>query len=324
MNYAQSSKSATMAGFYGHGTSSRQNPYQSHTQLYTQTPPPSTDSLGYNQAAMNSLAQAFGATNLAGSASMPADKQSNGSFSAQTVNGSMVPMNPNAQFYYHQLPDGTVVMSGMNNMPANYYQYAGAYNMGMPTATNLTPHAYSGYAASASQPAWGPSQHVPLELPELAAPRRNSLSSNEGSPGPHTPFNHGLFPSSAYAYPPINNGLSPWTKPNPIQLAQQFPFEQLWRTRENTYELVDYYNITQENPAIPVAVPAKWTKDSGRGTFDKILDNEHGTTNVYIRGLHPDTTDKKLEGYGLRFGDILRCKAIIDLSTGGCKGFVSF
>ena len=330
MNYPQSSRPSTITGSYGHGSPYRQNQYQTHGQLYTQTPPPSTDNLGYSQAAMNNLTQAFGATNLASGVPMASGKQSNSSFAANTANGNMLAMHPNGQVYYHQLPDGTVVMSGMNNVPGNYYQYAGPYNMGLPHNSYLPQPAYNGYATSIAQgiantsrsATWGPSQHLPVEVPDLAAPRRNSLSSNEGSPGPHTPFNFGTFPSGTYAYPAVDNSLSPWTEPSPIQLAHNFPFEQIWRTREGGYEYVDYYSITRAKPAIPVAVPAKLTKDSGRGTFDKILDNEHGTTNVYIRGLHPDTTDEKLHGYGCRFGDIFRCKAIIDLNTGGCKGYV--
>ena len=325
-NYAQSSKPSTMTGSYGHGSHYSQNLYQPNTQLYTQTPPPSTDNLDYSQAAMHNLAQAFGATNLASGVSVPVGKQNNGSYGANATNGSIMSMQSPSQIYYHQLPDGTVVMSGMSGVPGSYYPYAGAYNMGISNVMQYPQHAYNGYAAStvnATNNSWAPSQNAPMELPDLAAPRRNSQSSNEGSPGPHTPFNYGMFPSSAYAYQTFSNGLSPWEKPTPIQLARNFPFEQLWRTRENIYELVDYFSITQANPAIPVAVPAKLTKDSGRGTFDKILDNEHGTTNVYIRGLHPNTTDGMLEAYGHRFGDIKRCKAIIDMSTGGCKGYVN-
>ncbi len=331
MNYSQSSRPSTITGSYGHGSPYRQNQYQTHSQLYTQTPPPSTDNLGYNQTAMNTLAQAFGATNLASNMPVASGKQNNGSFGANAANANVLAMHPNGQVYYHQLPDGTVVMSGMNNFSHNYQQYAGAYNLGASYGSYLPQAAYNGYAASMAQgfantsrsAAWGSSQNVPVEVPDLAAPRRNSPSSEEHSPGPHTPYNYGTFPSGTYAYPAVDNSLSPWTEPSPTQLALNFPFEHYWRNRDGSYDLVDYYTITRTQPAIPVAVPAKLTKDSGRGTFDKILDNEHGTTNVYIRGLHPDTTDEKLHGYGSRFGDILRCKAIIDLSTGGCKGCVT-
>lgn len=250
---------------------------------------------------------------------MPMGKQGSASFGANTANGNMLAMNPNGQFYYY-LPDGTVMLSGMNGAPAAYQQYMGSYNMGIPQGAQLAQLGYNGYNTSVGQAmpqstGWAASE----EVPDLAAPHRDSQSSNEGSPGPHTPFNFGTFPNAAFTHG-VDDRPSPWIEPSPIQLLRNFPFEQYWRTMQGDYIIVDYYTITRTEPRIPVAVPAKQTKDSGRGTFDKILDNESGTTNVYIRGLHPDTTDTKLEGYGLRFGDIARCKAIIDLNTGGCKG----
>ncbi|KAF2103567.1 hypothetical protein NA57DRAFT_26608, partial [Rhizodiscina lignyota] len=49
--------------------------------------------------------------------------------------------------------------------------------------------------------------------------------------------------------------------------------------------------------------------------------NKNGETNVYIRGLMPETTDEMLESWGIRFGDIASHKAIIDHKTNLCKGF---
>lgn len=326
MHFPQNSKPTSS---YGLGSPYRRGQYQSHGPLYTQTPPPSTDSLGYGQAAMGNLTQALGATNLSNVASMGAGKQGNNSFMSNGANGgSVFAMQSNGQVYYHQLPDGTMIMSGLNSVPGAYHQYAGNYNVGLGHNPYLYQPAYNSFASSTAQgligtarpSTWETSQQVPVDVPELAAPRRTSLSSNEGSPSPHTPFNFGTFPNATFSNIAGDNSLSPWQEPSPIQLAQHFPFEQIWRTRDGGYEYVDYYTITRAEPRIPVAVPARLTKDSGRGTFDKILDNEHGTTNVYIRGLHPDTTDEKLEGYGSRYGDIVSCKAIIDLRTGGCKG----
>lgn len=45
---------------------------------------------------------------------------------------------------------------------------------------------------------------------------------------------------------------------------------------------------------------------------------------VYIRGLQPNTTDDMLYGLAKRFGDIESSKAIIDMTTGLCKGSVLF
>ena len=323
MHYPQNSKPT---GSYGLGSPYRRSQYQSHGPLYTQTPPPSTDNLGYSQTGMNNLTQAFGGTNLSNITSMGAGKQSNNSFVANGINGgSMLAMHSNGQVYYHQLPDGTMMMSGMNNIPGPYQQYAGSYNVGLGHNPYLYQPALNGFASStvpglagtARPTTWETSHHIPVEVPDLAAPRRTSLSSNEGSPSPHTPFNFGNLPSATF---PNIASLSPWQEPSPIQLAQLFPFEQIWRTKDGGYEYVDYYTITRAEPRIPVAIPARLTKDSGRGTFDKILDNEHGTTNVYIRGLHPNTTDETLHRYGARFGDIVSCKAIIDLRNGDCKG----
>lgn len=47
-----------------------------------------------------------------------------------------------------------------------------------------------------------------------------------------------------------------------------------------------------------------------------------GITNVYIRGFLPETTDEMLHAYAARFGKIERCKAIVDLDTSLCKGYL--
>ncbi|KAJ5159454.1 uncharacterized protein N7482_006458 [Penicillium canariense] len=88
----------------------------------------------------------------------------------------------------------------------------------------------------------------------------------------------------------------------------------------NGYVAQDMEALTQQDPAIPRAVPAMWTNPSEL-TLAKCLENREGITNVYIRGFLPETTDEMLHAYAARFGDIERCKAIVDLDTGLCKGF---
>ncbi|EPS33034.1 hypothetical protein PDE_07995 [Penicillium oxalicum 114-2] len=78
--------------------------------------------------------------------------------------------------------------------------------------------------------------------------------------------------------------------------------------------------LTQREPAIPRAVPSVWN-DPAEVNLSKSLENREGIRNVYIRGLHPNTTDQMIYDYAIRFGDIERCKAIVDLDTGTCKGF---
>ncbi|KAJ5811328.1 hypothetical protein N7474_007629 [Penicillium riverlandense] len=88
----------------------------------------------------------------------------------------------------------------------------------------------------------------------------------------------------------------------------------------NGYVVQDLEALTQQEPAIPRAVPAMWTNPSDL-TLAKCLENREGITNVYIRGFLPETTDEMLQAYATRFGKIERCKAIVDLDTGLCKGF---
>ncbi|OQD98156.1 hypothetical protein PENSOL_c010G10944 [Penicillium solitum] len=88
----------------------------------------------------------------------------------------------------------------------------------------------------------------------------------------------------------------------------------------NGYVVQDLEALTQQDPAIPRAVPAMWTNPSEL-TLAKCLENREGITNVYIRGFLPETTDEKLHAYAARFGKIERCKAIVDLDTSLCKGF---
>lgn len=87
------------------------------------------------------------------------------------------------------------------------------------------------------------------------------------------------------------------------------------------YVLQDLEVLTQQEPAIPRAVPAMWTSPSEM-TLAKCLENREGITNVYIRGFLPETTDEMLHAYASRFGKIDRCKAIVDLDSGLCKGYV--
>ncbi|KAF1821648.1 uncharacterized protein K489DRAFT_321694 [Dissoconium aciculare CBS 342.82] len=73
-----------------------------------------------------------------------------------------------------------------------------------------------------------------------------------------------------------------------------------------------------QEPVIPPAIPAP---SSPLKPLDRALENQRGETNVYIRGLLPETTDEMLQVWGSRFGDIKSSKSIIDMQTGLCKGF---
>jgi RNA recognition motif-containing protein len=83
--------------------------------------------------------------------------------------------------------------------------------------------------------------------------------------------------------------------------------------------------LLKQNPPIPEAVPAVFTPPSHTKSIEQCLENRiHGNRNVYIRGLHPTTDDELLHRYASRFGKVEQSKAIIDTSTGACKGYVFF
>ncbi|KAK4235311.1 hypothetical protein C8A03DRAFT_17928 [Achaetomium macrosporum] len=80
--------------------------------------------------------------------------------------------------------------------------------------------------------------------------------------------------------------------------------------------------LLKQDPPIPEAVPAVFTPPSHTKSIEQCLENRiHGNRNVYIRGLHPTTDDELLLKYASRFGKVEQSKAIIDTSTGACKGF---
>ncbi|KAK9367175.1 hypothetical protein V1509DRAFT_186313 [Lipomyces kononenkoae] len=56
-------------------------------------------------------------------------------------------------------------------------------------------------------------------------------------------------------------------------------------------------------------------------SLEESLKNPRKTTNVYIRGLAPDITDDILVKVASRFGTLTTAKAMMDSSTGMCKGF---
>jgi len=86
---------------------------------------------------------------------------------------------------------------------------------------------------------------------------------------------------------------------------------------------VDLDALLVQHPTIPRAVPAVFTPRENMRTLDQSLSNPiPGNRNVYIRGLHPHTDDETLAAYAARFGKVETSKAIIDTSTGACKGYI--
>ncbi|KAH8700804.1 putative RNA binding protein MSSP-2 [Talaromyces proteolyticus] len=127
--------------------------------------------------------------------------------------------------------------------------------------------------------------------------------------------------NGCHPYTPMmdRTAMTPYSMLSPVSIQQPCLQYQMMKTPTG-YIIQDMEVLTQQEPPIPRAIPAMWTNQSDL-TLAKCLENREGITNVYIRGFPPETTDEMLHAYASRFGDIDRCKAILDLETGLCKGF---
>lgn len=203
---------------------------------------------------------------------------------------------------------------GMATSPNNY-STAGANYVG-----NGTYAGYPSYPVDNS-PSWATSRVPSSELPTLITPRRDSSSSNENDV-PGTPF------TQYTGYGDVRPGVavvdnSPqslyWTTPSPSQARfGNFPGGNVPKPHIPSPIPLNLQMLCQQDPPIPKAVPAPY---SPHKALDKALENPYGVTNVYIRGLQPNTTDDMLHMLASRFGDIASSKSIIDHSNGMCKGY---
>jgi hypothetical protein len=157
---------------------------------------------------------------------------------------------------------------------------------------------------------------VSSEVPSLMTPRRDSISSTEQDL-PATPFNYGLYGHGVTIIDRSPNGVFVGSgTPSPSQLNSQ---GYITSTSKTSVVPPHILTLLQQEPIIPRAIPAP---NSPVKPLDRSLENKNGETNVYIRGLLPETTDDMLYSWGKRFGDIASSKSIIDLKTNLCKGYV--
>ncbi|KAI1825278.1 hypothetical protein F4861DRAFT_547788 [Xylaria intraflava] len=213
-----------------------------------------------------------------------------------------------------------------------------AYGYGQaPDATNAGFAAP--YLAQGGFPAYVPYSYVPYppsragivpersdvntkEVPGLDN-RRSSYSTNESTPA--TPF----FGSSMASRDPASRvavfDRSSYTTPSPQQYLGGVPNVAQNPKGLYAYPLAvdrDLDALLKRDPPIPTAVPAVFTPRESMKTLEQsLVNNIPGNRNVYIRGLHPTTDDDLLLRYAKRFGKVETSKAIIDTTTGACKGF---
>lgn len=235
------------------------------------------------------------------------------SFAAQAKN-AMMPANA-GNYGGLPMPSAYAFPNNYGATPASPYW--------TPTAAT-TPHAsqymqqlnYQGYQHHDNSPL---SQYTGAngEVPTLITPRRDSISSNENDQ-PATPSYAGYpgFPHGGVAINRSPSGIFAHSTPSPTSLSSAFAMKQ----PEQADLSPRLKLLLMREPAIPRAIPAP---SSPQKPLDRALENQRGETNVYIRGLMPETTDEILENWGARFGDIKSSKSIIDLNTGLCKGYAT-
>jgi len=161
------------------------------------------------------------------------------------------------------------------------------------------------------------------EVPALDN-RRSSYSTNESTPA--TPFFGGSMTSRDPASRVAVFDRSSYTTPSPQQYLGGGP--NVMQHGKGLYAYPtpadrDLDALLRRDPAIPTAVPAVFTPRKSMKTLEQsLVNNIPGNRNVYIRGLHPTTDDDLLLRYTERFGKVETSKAIIDTTTGACKGYV--
>lgn len=276
------------------------------------------------QGSVDSLASMFGGLNIQTLGNTGSTKVGPNGVPSGLSNMHSVNPTQSSGTWYYQGPDGRVFVSGVNASLGSYQQNAGPFNVTPAQAQYLQQANFHVGQTLPNMPqihAWNGGQNHLRDVPELAAPRRNSLSSNEEN-GPRTPFFGAQARIGSYQPSVSINTNSPmtWTTPSPEQLGQPFYPQPLAKTSDGQYTYCDLDAVCQQEPAIPTPVPAIYSGEKARGTLEKSLNNVLDTTNVYIRGLRPDTTDEMLHAYGARFGDIVSAKSMLDQQTGLCKG----
>ncbi|KAF2467629.1 uncharacterized protein BDR25DRAFT_395144, partial [Lindgomyces ingoldianus] len=272
---------------------------------------------------VQNLASNMGAMNLhnsygSGSTSKSGNTYDSSSYGSLPLNqgqGLWVPNQHVMSNMYPVMPNGAPQQSAMPHSPGMYSQ----------TGTYIPQTYQYGQAMvdhSPMAPGWA-SRVSSGDMPSLMTPRRDSISSNENDiPGtPYTStggYRYGATtaimdrsPSAVYT-----NSATP----SPSQLTHPYQLVGSLQKQPSMPTLsAQLMNLLQQDPAIPRAIPAP---SSPLKPLDRSLENKTGETNVYIRGLLPETTDEMLHTWGKRFGDIQSSKSIIDLKSNQCKGQV--
>ena len=294
-------------GYYPKGL--QQNVYYPHnsTMLASTSANGELDDLTRGLRGLNLQAPSFSSSNKA-SPQMP----------FQSAATATMPMNagggPTYLYNGHVMWAGNpYVAHGAGQNASGGSPTANVYN---PIGTQYVPAGvYGGQPQyTDSSPSWTNSRVTSSEIPTLITPRRDSSSSNEND-APGTPFTqytgYGDFRPGVAVVDHSPQGAYSWGTPSPLGR-----FGPAKPPAEPTTPL-HIQLLCAEDPPVPRAVPAPFSPSK---PLDRALENPNGVTNVYVRGLQPDTTDEMLYKLARRFGEIVSSKSIIDHNTGKCKG----
>jgi hypothetical protein len=213
---------------------------------------------------------------------------------------------------YQMMPGGQQ-QTGMTPSP-NMYNHAAAY-------VPHTSYQYGQAVDNSPMPPGWTARMASNEMPALMTPRRDSISSNENDI-PGTPYGSGgMYRYGAGATIMDRSPSAVYTSsatPSPSSLAHPYQLMAPMAKQQAMPSLPPkLLELVHREPPIPRAIPAP---SSPHKPLDRSLENKTGETNVYIRGLLPETTDEMLQAWGKRFGDIQSSKSIIDMKTQLCKG----
>jgi len=318
-NYAASTSGYPLAGAYAQPAS------QAHairTAQYLST----TNSMiqhTHGNSGMDALVQSFCGMSLQppyASAGKPGSQMSaTTEYSAMPLSQAPALYIPNTQ---QLLYPGGHLMSGVNTAQAANLMYT-------PISQYVQRNNYPGYGQrnndnNPNAQMW--TSHIPSDgsqgMPTLIIPRQNSVSSNEEHL-PRTPFTgvsgYGSYGSAIAVLDRSSSGhFTQMVTPSSSPFLPPYVFQNLGKFPTANSTPLELQLLVQREPAIPRAIPAP---SSPIKSLDRCLENKNGETNVYIRGLVPETTDEMLKSWGDRFGGIVSSKAIIDHKTNLCKGF---
>lgn len=253
-------------------------------------------------------------------------------FSAMSIPGGHIPGGPGVTQMpiphpYVAAQEGTLAYAGfgvpvhvgnMSQVPDNYPPAAFAPQYSVPGVPGAYASFPMSYPVVPYTPGRGVSYHDRNDVPGLEN-RRGSYSTTESTPA--TPFFGNASDRGSAARIAVIR--SAYNTPSPDHAQVVGGFDRATVTKAPAISDVDLESLLKQHPAIPAAVPAVFTPPQHIKTLEQCLENRIvGNRNVYIRGLHPTTDDELLLKYAQRFGDVEQSKAIIDTSTGACKGYV--